>query len=75
MYRHELKFLITNVDKVELRNVLRQFCEHDSHAKDVFIPFLPCILMICTRLPIRKSWMVWKSERNTESGSTTAVIQ
>lgn len=36
MYRHELKFLITNVDKTELRNVLQHFCHHDRHAIDGF---------------------------------------
>ena len=36
MYRHELKFLITNVDKTELRNILQHFCHHDRHAIDGF---------------------------------------
>lgn len=36
MYRHELKFLVTNVDKTELRNVLQHFCHHDRHAIDGF---------------------------------------
>lgn len=36
MYRHELKFLITDVDRIELRNVLQHVCRHDPHAQDGF---------------------------------------
>lgn len=32
MYRHELKFMITDLDKTGLRAVLNEVCEHDRHA-------------------------------------------